>query len=271
MAEVGIRQLSRETSRIIKEFEDNGEPVIITREGRPIGALVPVDQKQAEDLVLATAPEFRESARRAHEDVQARRSRTIEDVARERGVELPERRRAAGPGRHELVTNEPVFADQTLDREQVHEMAESALQPLSTFLIGPVFERISSKATDQIDRLSGEIVGQVAKAESAEPGEEHVRELKELTATAYSDLFRQHFLVAIRGASPDDAIDESLESAATDMRSLSREIVGSGSVSFDKYEASLRAVSLVVGRPEQSRRRLAQSLRARLRGTSSSA
>lgn len=243
MAVVGIRQLSRDTSRIIKEFQETGEPVILTREGQPIGALMPVDQRQLEDLVLATAPEFRESARRAQEDVQAGRARSLEDVARERGVEPPSRRQSAENEQLEEAT-EPSFEEGELDREQLVEMAEAELSSLSTILLRPVFERISSEAADEINRLSAEVVQLVTDAGSVEPADEDVREVTELTAAVYGRLFRQRFLATLRAANAEQAIEESRESVAEHFRSLSRDIVGSGSVSFGDYEASLRGVSL---------------------------
>lgn len=63
MALIGSRTLQRETKRILDQVEDQGEPVVILRHGRPAAALVPIDQEQAEAIVLATSPELK--ARRA--------------------------------------------------------------------------------------------------------------------------------------------------------------------------------------------------------------
>src|SRR6185436_17879250 len=83
MAVIGIRQLSRETSRVIKEFEESGEPVIVTREGKPIGALMPLSETQLQDLVLATASEFRPRGERS------RQTRLLREAAAERHIDLP--------------------------------------------------------------------------------------------------------------------------------------------------------------------------------------
>src|SRR5437763_1772531 len=85
MAIVGIRELSRDTSRVIKRFEETGEPVIVTREGRPIGALVSIDQRQVEDLILATAPEL-SGGDRAQEDGE---EHSATEVARAIGAQVP--------------------------------------------------------------------------------------------------------------------------------------------------------------------------------------
>src|SRR5262245_35326666 len=101
MATVGIRELSRETSRVIKQFEETGEPLIITRENRPIGVLQAVDSSQLEDLVLATAPEFQESSQRTREAVEAGTTRSLDDLADERGGES-----SASPGKR---SGSPIF------------------------------------------------------------------------------------------------------------------------------------------------------------------
>lgn len=79
---IGLRQLSRETSDVIKELQRSGEPVVITKQGRPIATIMPVDEVKAEDLVLGLAPSIREVSSTA--DVEAfspERDRTIEDFS----------------------------------------------------------------------------------------------------------------------------------------------------------------------------------------------
>ena len=39
MPVIGIRQLSREASGVINELEDSGEPVVVTKQGRPVATL----------------------------------------------------------------------------------------------------------------------------------------------------------------------------------------------------------------------------------------
>jgi antitoxin (DNA-binding transcriptional repressor) of toxin-antitoxin stability system len=269
MATVGIRQLSRETSRIIKDFEETGRPVILTREGRPIGAFVPLSERELEDLVLANAPEFRNSARRSHEDLLAGRARSLEDVARERGIELPSRapaesepgkaaaleqalleqrtsqfeerlRRATVIDKSEVDTEVGSVED---DQEQLELLAERALSPLSGFVVQPVLERISREAVDEIDRLRNEVVHHAAQASHEEPAEEDVRKLTALTAAVFGALFTERFgrfLATAGAADPEEAIEESRQSAAEDVRALNHQIVVMGTASIDEYEASLR-------------------------------
>lgn len=55
MQEVGVRELKNRASRLIEEVEA-GEPIVITRRGRPAAVLVPV--AEAESLLVSRAEEF---------------------------------------------------------------------------------------------------------------------------------------------------------------------------------------------------------------------
>jgi prevent-host-death family protein len=66
MAEIGIKELKDQASRVIGEVEE-GATYLVTKRGRPSAVIMPVDE--AEDYVLAHAAEFvsmRLEARRAH-------------------------------------------------------------------------------------------------------------------------------------------------------------------------------------------------------------
>lgn len=55
---VGIRELARHASAIIDSIERDKEPALVTRRGRPVAYVLPVDSEEFEDFVLAHAPEF---------------------------------------------------------------------------------------------------------------------------------------------------------------------------------------------------------------------
>lgn len=58
MSTIGVRELARNASAIINELDETKEPAMITRRGRPVAYMLPVDSAQFEDFVLANAPEF---------------------------------------------------------------------------------------------------------------------------------------------------------------------------------------------------------------------
>lgn len=68
MTTVGIRDLARHGSKIVGEVERTGKATVVTRRGRPTVAVVPIDQDELENLVLATAPEFVEAMREGEKE-----------------------------------------------------------------------------------------------------------------------------------------------------------------------------------------------------------
>jgi len=80
MATVGIRELSRNTSKLINEVHATGKPVVVTRDGRPVAAIYSVDEDALEDFVLANAPEFVASMQQADDDLRLGRTRPAVDV-----------------------------------------------------------------------------------------------------------------------------------------------------------------------------------------------
>lgn len=48
---IGVRELARNVSRFLEQVERNGEAVIVTRHGRPVAALMPVDAAGADELL----------------------------------------------------------------------------------------------------------------------------------------------------------------------------------------------------------------------------
>jgi prevent-host-death family protein len=80
MVTVSIRELGRNPGQVIDEVVRTGRPAIITRHGRPVTALVAVDQDELEDHVLAHAPAFARSRRAAEADLRAGLARPLDEV-----------------------------------------------------------------------------------------------------------------------------------------------------------------------------------------------
>jgi prevent-host-death family protein len=72
MGTIGIRDLSRNASRVIDQVSSTGSPMIVTKHGRPV---VAVDPDALEDFVLATAPKYAAARRAADTDLAAGRTR----------------------------------------------------------------------------------------------------------------------------------------------------------------------------------------------------
>lgn len=71
MPVVGLRDLSRNTREVVEQLEKDGEPVVVTRHGKPIAMLKSVAEEQVAALSLAAVPENRESRNRAAKEIAA--------------------------------------------------------------------------------------------------------------------------------------------------------------------------------------------------------
>jgi prevent-host-death family protein len=58
MATVSIRDLANNASAVVDEVSKSGRPAVVTKHGKPVAAVVPIDQEALEDWVLANGPEF---------------------------------------------------------------------------------------------------------------------------------------------------------------------------------------------------------------------
>ena len=75
MAAVNVRELARNTSKVIGDVARRKRPTIVTRGGRPVAAVIPIDADALEDWILANAPEFVQGMRKA--DDELRRGETL--------------------------------------------------------------------------------------------------------------------------------------------------------------------------------------------------
>ncbi|MFZ0214996.1 MAG: type II toxin-antitoxin system Phd/YefM family antitoxin [Candidatus Dormiibacterota bacterium] len=69
MPTVNVRDLQRNPARILRELEDSGQPAFVTRNGRPVAVLMPLDEEALLDHVLANAPEYVADMRRADDEI----------------------------------------------------------------------------------------------------------------------------------------------------------------------------------------------------------
>lgn len=67
MEAVGVRDLAKRASAVLTIWNRAGSPVIVTRRGRPIAVLSPIDAEEFYDYVLAHCPEFATGRKAAEE------------------------------------------------------------------------------------------------------------------------------------------------------------------------------------------------------------
>ena len=74
MAAVNIRELARNTSQVIGDVARRNRPTIITRGGRPVAAVIPIDADALEDWILANSPEFVKGMQKADAELRLRQT-----------------------------------------------------------------------------------------------------------------------------------------------------------------------------------------------------
>ena len=81
---VTVRDLQRNPAEVLRQLEERGRPTFVTRHGRPIAVLMPVDEEELYDFVLSHAPEYVADMRTADEEVaRGDRGRSLEEVLAE--------------------------------------------------------------------------------------------------------------------------------------------------------------------------------------------
>ena len=83
MQTYGIRELQRRSSEIVDELERSRRPALVTRHGKPVAVLSPIDEDALEDFILANAPAYVASMAEAEEDAREGRTRLLADVVAE--------------------------------------------------------------------------------------------------------------------------------------------------------------------------------------------
>lgn len=69
MQTIGVRELVNRASALLDAVEEDGEPLVVTRRGRPVAVLSAIDHEAFRDFVLAQAPEFSASRAEADADI----------------------------------------------------------------------------------------------------------------------------------------------------------------------------------------------------------
>jgi len=83
---IGVRELRNKLTQILRAVETRGEGVVVSRHGRPTALILPIDSEEAEDYVMAHAPEILRSMREANRDLEHGRTVPLEEYRDTRGV-----------------------------------------------------------------------------------------------------------------------------------------------------------------------------------------
>jgi PHD/YefM family antitoxin component YafN of YafNO toxin-antitoxin module len=89
MSTIGVRDLAKHTSAIINDIEHKKEPALVTRRGRPVVYMLPVNSEEFEDFVLAHAPQFVEGMAAADAELTAGGTVSLASVRAELEADEP--------------------------------------------------------------------------------------------------------------------------------------------------------------------------------------
>ncbi len=93
MSTIGVRELARHASAIINDIEQKKQPALVTRRGRPVVYMLPVDSAEFEDFVLTHASQFVEGMVTADDELAAGETVSLADVRAEFEIDEPPRGR----------------------------------------------------------------------------------------------------------------------------------------------------------------------------------
>lgn len=83
---IGVRELKNRASEVLRDVEERGSAIVVTHRGRPTALLLPIDSPEAEDYILAHAPDIVASLREAESDLRRRKTLTLRGYRRRRGI-----------------------------------------------------------------------------------------------------------------------------------------------------------------------------------------
>ena len=84
---MGIREFARQVSRHVERVEKTGRPLVLTRHGKPVAAVIALDAETLEDFVLAHAPDLAASLRDANRELARGETSTLDETLTELDAE----------------------------------------------------------------------------------------------------------------------------------------------------------------------------------------
>lgn len=80
MSSIGIRAFARNVSDVIDGVDRTKEPVVLTKYGKPVAAVIPLSEDDLEDFVLAYSPEIADDLAAADKALSAGKTRPLQEV-----------------------------------------------------------------------------------------------------------------------------------------------------------------------------------------------
>ena len=162
MAIVKMRDLLRKPTTVFEELERTGEPALLTRDGKAVAALFPVDSDQAYEVAMAALPEFvgsRERAKHARgEGRTASAAEFLQDFEARHGAAGSDVPPTTTPLTTPAAGGEPPVASPTEDEAGlVEELKAFFGEEVSRDLAGEIEQRIAAASEPVIELVAPEV------------------------------------------------------------------------------------------------------------------
>ncbi len=136
---VSVRDLAHDMKAVLSRVEEDNETLLVTRNGNPIVAIVPVDSADAERYIVQSAPELIAARKRAESARASRPSYSLDQVAERLGIDRSEAKKSPGQEEHELgEVEKPILAllTEVFGGELASSVAESVASRFSEVASG---------------------------------------------------------------------------------------------------------------------------------------
>ena len=87
MKTIGVRELKNHVSEYLRSLSKD-EPVVITRNGKPVAAMISLEPDELEDFILAHNPKVQKMVRKGIREIERGEYLTVDELLASTGMEL---------------------------------------------------------------------------------------------------------------------------------------------------------------------------------------
>lgn len=87
---MSVPDLAHDMKAVLSHVEEDDETLLVTRNGKPVVAIVPVDPTDAERYIVQSAPEMIAARKRAESARASRPGYSLDEVAERLGIDRSE-------------------------------------------------------------------------------------------------------------------------------------------------------------------------------------
>ncbi|MBU4386532.1 MAG: type II toxin-antitoxin system Phd/YefM family antitoxin [Actinobacteria bacterium] len=87
MKTIGVRDLKNHVSEYLRSLSKD-EPVVITRNGKPVAAMISLEPDELEDFILAHSPKVQKMVRKGIKEIKRGEFFTVDELMASATIEL---------------------------------------------------------------------------------------------------------------------------------------------------------------------------------------